>query len=52
LQRERGDTFYLTSDNLHLNDRGHRCMAEQLTRAIVAGLLQADSEQPLSVFYP
>jgi lysophospholipase L1-like esterase len=52
LQRERGDTFYMTSDNLHLNDRGHRCMAEQLTRAIVAGLLQADSEQPLSVFYP
>ena len=46
LQRERGDTFYLTGDNLHLNDRGHRCMAEQLTRAIVAGLLQADSEQP------
>src|SRR5215813_14359167 len=29
LQRDRGDTFYLTSDNLHLNDRGHRCMAEQ-----------------------
>ena len=52
LQRERGDTFYLTGDNLHLNDRGHRCMAEQLTRAIVAGLLQADSEQPTSVFYP
>jgi acyl-CoA thioesterase-1 len=52
LQRERGDTFYLAGDNLHLNDRGHRCMAEQLTRAIVAGLLQADSEQPLSVFYP
>jgi acyl-CoA thioesterase I len=52
LQRERGDTFYLTGDNLHLNDRGHRCMAEQLTRAIVAGLLQADSEQPQSVFYP
>ena len=42
LQRERGDTFYLTGDNLHLNDRGHRCMAEQLTRAIVAGLLQAE----------
>lgn len=52
LQRERGDTFYLASDNLHLNDRGHRCMAEQLARAIVGGLLQADAEQPLSVFYP
>ena len=45
LQRERGDLFYLTSDNLHLNDRGHRCMAEQLARSIVGGLLQADAEQ-------
>ena len=45
LQRERGDLFYLSSDNLHLNDRGHRCMAEQLARAIVGGLLQADAEQ-------
>ena len=32
------------SDNLHLNDRGHRCMAEQLARAIVGGLMQADAE--------
>ena len=52
LHRERGDLFYLSADQLHPNDRGHRCMAEQLTRAIVAGLLQADSEQPTSVFYP
>jgi acyl-CoA thioesterase I len=52
LQRERGDRFYLAADNLHLNDRGHRCMAEQLTRAIVGGLLQADAEQPQPVFYP
>ena len=41
VQRERGDMYYMASDNLHLNDRGHRCMAEQLARAIVGGLLQA-----------
>ena len=52
LQRDRGDTFYLSSDNLHLNDRGHRCMAEQLARAIVGGLLQANSESEQPVFYP
>jgi len=51
-QRERGDMFYLTSDNLHMNDRGHRCMAEQLARSIVGGLLQADSETEQPVFYP
>ena len=42
LANERGDSFYLSSDQLHLNDTGHRCMAEQLARAIVAGVLQAD----------
>ncbi len=42
LSRERGDSFYLASDQLHLNDAGHRCMAEQLARAIVSGVLQAD----------
>jgi len=52
LQRERGDLFYLASDQLHPNDRGHRCMAEQLARAIVGGLLQADAEQSQPVFYP
>jgi acyl-CoA thioesterase I len=51
LQRERGDRFYLTADNLHLNDTGHRCMAEQLARAIVGGLLQADTEQNPPVFH-
>jgi lysophospholipase L1-like esterase len=40
LQRERGDRF------------GHKCMAEQLARAIVGGLLQADAETALPVFYP
>jgi acyl-CoA thioesterase I len=44
LSRERGDRFYLASDDLHLNDNGHRCMAEQIARAIVGGLLLADAE--------
>jgi lysophospholipase L1-like esterase len=45
LSKSRGDRFYMTADNLHLNDTGHRCMAEQLARAIVAGVLLADHEQ-------
>ena len=52
LQHTRGDKFYLSSDNLHLNDTGHRCMAEQLARSIVGGLLMADSETDQPVFYP
>jgi lysophospholipase L1-like esterase len=44
LSKARGDSFYLTSDNLHLNDAGHRCMAEQLARAIVSGVLLAETE--------
>ena len=47
LSSARGDTFYLSSDNLHLNDTGHRCMAEQLARAIVAGVLLAEGELSL-----
>jgi lysophospholipase L1-like esterase len=41
---QRGEGFYLAADKLHLNDTGHRCMAEQLARSIVAGLLAADEE--------
>ena len=52
LQRERGDLFYLSSDKLHPNDRGHRCMAEQVARAIVGGLIQADADQAQPIFYP
>jgi lysophospholipase L1-like esterase len=52
LHRVHGDRFYLTSDNLHMNDTGHRCMAEQLARSIVGGLLLADSEADQPVFYP
>jgi lysophospholipase L1-like esterase len=37
-----GDGFYLTSDKLHLNDTGHRCMAQQLARSIVAGLITTE----------
>lgn len=40
----RGDHFYLAADDLHLNDTGHRCMAEHLARSIVAGLLSAEAE--------
>ena len=43
LARERGDRFYLTADDLHLNDTGHRCMAEQLARAIIGGILMAEA---------
>lgn len=50
LQRQRGDGFYLTSDNLHLNDVGHRCLGEQLARAIVVGMVQADAESAQPVF--
>jgi lysophospholipase L1-like esterase len=52
LHRQHGDKFYLASDNLHLNDTGHRCMAEQLARSIVGGLLAADAESSQPVFYP
>ena len=52
LHRQRGDRFYLAADDLHMNDVGHRCMAEQLARSIVAGLLAADAETAQPVFYP
>ncbi len=52
LHRQHGDRFYLTADHLHMNDTGHRCMAEQLARSIVAGLLLADAETNQPVFLP
>src|SRR5215470_5550531 len=52
LHRQHGDRFYLAADNLHMNDTGHRCMAEQLARSIVGGLLLADAETAQPVFYP
>jgi hypothetical protein len=33
-----------------MNDVGYRCMAEQLVRAIVGSLVQADAEQTQPVF--
>jgi acyl-CoA thioesterase I len=41
LQHERGDRFYLSTDNLHMNDEGYRCLAEQLATTIIAALPQA-----------
>ena len=52
LHRQRGDRFYLAGDDLHMNDTGHRCMAEQLARSIIGGLLAADAETAQPVFYP
>lgn len=44
LSQAHGETLYLAGDHLHLNDEGHKCMAEQLARAIVTGVLQANGE--------
>ena len=52
LARQNGDRFYLAADNLHLNDNGHRCTAEQLARSIIAGLIAADSEAEQPIFFP
>jgi hypothetical protein len=41
LQRERGDTFYLSADNLHMNDGGYRCLSEQLAATIIKVLPQS-----------
>ena len=51
LHRQHGDRFYLAADDLHMNDVGHRCMAEQLARSIVAGLVAADAETAQPVFF-
>jgi acyl-CoA thioesterase-1 len=44
LARQNPGSSYLASDRFHLNDLGYRCMAEYATRAIVAGILQSDTE--------
>src|SRR5262245_24682060 len=41
LQRERGDRFYLSTDNLHMNDEGYGALAEQLATTIITALPQA-----------
>jgi lysophospholipase L1-like esterase len=40
LQREHGDRLYLSADNLHMNDEGYRCLAEELTATIIKALPQ------------
>lgn len=44
LARQHPGSSYLANDRFHLNDLGYRCMAEYAARAIVAGILQADTE--------
>lgn len=44
LARQNPGSSYLANDRFHLNDLGYRCMAEYATKAIVAGILQADIE--------
>jgi acyl-CoA thioesterase-1 len=43
LQREQGDQVYLSPDNLHMNDEGYRCLAEQLAAAIIKALPQGSA---------
>jgi acyl-CoA thioesterase I len=40
LQREHRDRVYLSADNLHMNDEGYRCLAEQLAATIIKALPQ------------
>jgi len=44
LARQNPGSSYLSNDRFHLNDLGYRCMAEYAVKAIVAGILQADTE--------
>lgn len=44
LAKQRGNTSFLAQDRFHLNDLGYRCMAEYAARAIVSGVLQAETE--------
>jgi lysophospholipase L1-like esterase len=39
-QRESGGRFYLSADNLHMNDEGYRRLAEQLAATIITALPQ------------
>ncbi len=44
LARQNPGSSYLANDRFHLNDLGYHCMAEYAVKAIVAGILQADTE--------
>ena len=51
LQREHRDRVYLSADNLHMNDEGYRCLAEQLAGTIIQALPQP-SHATASVLAP
>lgn len=44
LAKQKGEDIMLANDRFHLNDLGYRCMAEYATGAIVAGIIQAQSD--------
>jgi acyl-CoA thioesterase I len=44
LQQRNGDRYYLSADNLHMNDEGYRCLAQQLAEAIIAALPKETSD--------
>jgi acyl-CoA thioesterase-1 len=43
LQREHQHHIYLSPDNLHMNDEGYRCLAEQIAAVIVKALPKVSS---------
>jgi acyl-CoA thioesterase I len=45
LAKQKGNQVFLATDRFHLNDLGYRCMAEYAARAIVAGVVEAETEQ-------
>jgi acyl-CoA thioesterase-1 len=46
LQRERGNHFDLSADDLHMNDEGYRRLAEQLAATIVSALPRQTPASP------
>lgn len=44
LAKQKGEDQILAGDRFHLNDLGYRCMAEYAAGAIVAGLIQAQTD--------
>src|SRR5262245_3062014 len=52
LQREHTDRAYLSADNLHMNDEGYRCLAEQLAATIIKALPQPTQTTTASVLAP
>jgi len=48
LAKAKGNGAFLARDQFHLNDLGYKCMAEYAARAIVAGIIQAETEKDTS----